>query len=431
MKNLVKKLIPSSVLNIYHWLLAQFAAYYYAYPSTKMTVIGVTGTNGKSTTVNLLSHCIEEAGFKVGFATTINFKVGVREWLNEEKMTMLGRFKLQKLLYQMAENDCRFAIIETSSEGIKQFRHTGIDYDVLVFTNLTPEHIESHGSFENYKNSKLKLFKHLERANKKYKKIIANLDDKHANDFLNFHVTDKIGFTMKNKTSDIVNKTYSAIDIHCDDHGSSFTIADRKFHLNLIGEFQVYNALAAAAAAKSIGIDFKISASALKKIENIPGRVEFINEKQNFKVLVDYAPEPESLKKLYEALNSIKYKKLIHVLGSCGGGRDVARRPILGQMAATKADIIILTNEDPYDDDPEKIIEDVAAGASKIAQVTGKSVYKITDRRAAIKKALSLAKEDDLVLVTGKGAEQAICVAGGKKIAWDDREVIREELSKL
>ncbi|MFW0862725.1 MAG: Mur ligase family protein [Candidatus Komeilibacteria bacterium] len=431
MKSLIKKIIPSFVFSFYHWLLAQLAAYYYAYPSTKMTVIGVTGTNGKSTTVNMLAACIEEAGFKVGFATTINFKIGVREWLNEEKMTMLGRFKLQKLLYQMAENDCRFALIETSSEGIKQFRHTGIDYDVLVFTNLTPEHLEAHGSFDNYKKSKLKLFKHLERANKKYKKIIANIDDKHHADFLNFRVTDKIGFTTKDNTSKAVDKIFAAKNIVSNDKGSTFDIEDRHFHLNLIGDFQVYNALAAATAAKSVGIDFKVSGAALKKIKSIPGRVEFINENQPFKILVDYAPEPEALKKLYQGLDSLKYKKLIHVLGSCGGGRDIARRPILGQMAATKADVIIITNEDPYDDDPQKIIDDVAAGASKVAQVTGKSIYKILDRRAAINKALSIAKEDDLVLVTGKGAEQAICVAGGKKLAWDDREVIREELKRI
>ena len=431
MKQFIKKIVPLFILDTYHWILAQLAAYYYAYPSTKMTVIGVTGTNGKSTTVNLLAHCIEEAGLKVGFATTINFKIGVREWLNEEKMTMLGRFKLQKLLYQMAENDCRYAIIETSSEGIKQYRHMGIDYDVLVFTNLTPEHIEAHGSFENYKKSKLKLFKHLERANKKYKKIIANLDDKHVNEFLDFRVTDKVGYTVKNNTSSKVNKTYTATNIVSTERGSSFTIADRHFHLNMIGEFQVYNALAAASAAKAMGIDLKISSGAFKKIKNIPGRVEFINERQPFKILVDYAPEPESLKKLYQAIDSIKYKKLIHVLGSCGGGRDIARQPILGQMAATKADIIIITNEDPYDDDPNQIIENVASGASKVAQITGKSLYKITDRREAIHKALSLAKDDDLVLVTGKGAEQAICVAKGKKIAWDDRVVIREELKKI
>lgn len=431
MKQLLKKIIPPFVFTIYHWLLAQLAAYYYAYPSTKMTVIGVTGTNGKSTTVNLLAKFIEEAGFKVGFATTINFKVGVREWLNEEKMTMLGRFKLQKLLYQMTESGCRYAIIETSSEGIKQFRHLGIDYDILIFTNLTPEHTESHGSFANYKKSKLRLFKNLERARKKYKKIVANIDDQHATDFLNFRVTDKIGFSLSKTESKSADKVFTATNIKINDKGSEFDIRERHFHLNLIGRFHIYNSLAAVATAKSMGIDIKTCAAALKKIKSIPGRVEFIDEGQPFKVLVDYAPEPESLKQLYQAIDRLKYKKLIHVLGSAGGGRDTTRRPILGQMAATKADIIIVTNEDPYDDDPMEIINDVAAGAVKVAQVTGKSLYKILDRREAINKSLSLAKDNDLVLVTGKGSEQALCVAGGHKIAWDDRVVIREELKKI
>ncbi|MFW0838125.1 MAG: Mur ligase family protein [Candidatus Komeilibacteria bacterium] len=430
-KVVAKKIIPQWIFTIYHWLLAELAALLYRYPSKKMTVIGVTGTNGKSTTVNLLGRCLTEAGFRVGWATTINFKIGSREWLNTAKMTMLGRFQLQKILRQMADANCRFAIIETSSEGIKQYRHLGIDYDVLVFTNLTPEHIEAHGSFANYKTAKLKLFRHLEKTKKKYKKIIANLDDKHAADFLNFHVSDKIGFSLTGKESKLVDNTYQAINIASDANGSHWQIDDRQFHISLVGRFHIYNATTAAVAAKALGIDFKTSANALKKITSIPGRMEFINTGQNFLALIDYAPEPEALKNLYQAIDKIQYKKLIHVLGSCGGGRDRARRPILGQMAATKADIIIITNEDPYDDDPNEIIKEVADGADNVARLSGKKVYQIEDRREAIAKAVSLAKPNDLVLITGKGAEQAICVAGGKKIPWDDRNVLREEIEKL
>ncbi|MFH1668230.1 MAG: UDP-N-acetylmuramyl-tripeptide synthetase, partial [Candidatus Komeilibacteria bacterium] len=395
------------------------------------TIIGVTGTNGKSTTVVMLGKILEEAGNKVGFATTINFKVADKEWLNDQKMTMLGRFKLQKLLKDMTKANCKYAVIETSSEGIKQFRHLGIDYNVLVFTNLTPEHIESHGSFDNYKKAKLKIFKNLGKTNKNKKTIIANIDDQHAADFLSFNVTNKIGFSTKTNTSELVNKVYSAKDIAITNIGSEFKVNDQKFSLNLLGKVHIYNALAAISTAKSLGVDLEISKTALEKIKSIPGRAEFIDEGQSFKVLVDYAPEPESLKQLYTSLDNIEYNKLIHILGSCGGGRDKDRQPLLGQMAATKADTIIITNEDPYDDDPMTIINNVAKGAEKVGQITGKTIYKIVERKEAIAKALKIAKSNDLVLITGKGSEQAMCIAGGKKIPWDDRQIVREELKKL
>lgn len=183
MKNLLKKIIPKSCLFFYHKLLAILAAYAYNFPSRKMVVIGVTGTNGKTTVCNMIAKILEEAGYKVGLTTTANFKIGEKEWINATKQTMQGRFKLQKLLHRMAEAGCKYAIIETSSEGIAQSRHWGISYDVAVFTNLTPEHIESHGSFEKYKEAKGKLFKSLKQKNartekKENKKVsIVNLDD--------------------------------------------------------------------------------------------------------------------------------------------------------------------------------------------------------------------------------------------------------------
>jgi len=167
---------------------------------------------------------------------------------------------------------------------------------------------------------------------------------------------------------------------------------------------------------------------AISKLKPLPGRLEFITNNLNFKILVDYSFEPKALEKLYETIDDIGYKRLIHVLGSTGGGRDKARRLILGKMAGEKADIVIITNEDPYDENPQKIIDDIGMGLADIEQNKRKKVFKILDRRAAIIKALSLAQKNDLVLITGKGAEQAICIAKGKKIPWDDRTVIREEL---
>lgn len=428
MKSLLKKLLPPSIISWYHKCLAYFAMYWYGNPSNKIIVIGVTGTNGKSTTVNLIGKILEQTA-KVGWASTANYKIAEKEWLNDTKMTMLGRMRTQKLLSNMVKAGCKYAIIETSSEGIKQFRHIGINYDVAVFTNLTPEHLESHGGFENYKKAKTKLFEHLTKKSNKIiggqkvlKTIVANLDDANVADFLNFPADQKITFSLQ-KPSDL-----KAEDTQTGATGSNFTVNNYSFAIKLVGEVNIYNALAAIAVAKSQNISNEISEKALADFKNMPGRFEWIDEGQNFKVMVDYAPEPGSMEVLYETLKLFKFNNIIHVLGSCGGGRDKTRQPVLGRMAASNAQIVIVTNEDPYDDDPMEIINNVAAGALEKGKILNQNLFKIEDRREAIKKALSLAKENDLILITGKGSEQFICIAGGKKIPWDDRKVVRELL---
>ena len=429
MKTLLKKFLPSFLIGWYHKFLAYFAMCWHNNPSNKLIVIGVTGTNGKSTTVNLIAKILEAGGNKVGFTTTANFKVADLEWLNDKKMTMLGRFQTQKLLSQMVKAGCQYAIIETSSEGIKQYRHIGINYDIAVFTNLTPEHLEAHGGFENYKKAKGELFTHLTAKPRKIlngqqvpKVIIANLDDEHASYFLNFTADQKITFSI-DKTSDI-----KAENLQINSNGSQFNINKTMFALNLIGKVNVYNALAAVSASKSQHVSDEAIQKALIDFKNMPGRFEWIATNTNFKVMVDYAPEPESMKKLYETLKLFKFNNIIHVLGSCGGGRDKARQPVLGGIAAKNAQIVIITNEDPYDDNPMEIINNVAVGAERAGKILNHNLFKIESRREAIQKALSLAGGGDLVLLTGKGCEQFICVANGKKIPWDERNVVKELL---
>jgi len=388
-KTLIKKFTPKFILNWYHYTLAILAKWIYSNPSGKMVVIGVTGTAGKSSTSYFIAQILENAGIKVGMTTTTIFKIAGKEWLNDKKMTMLGRFQTQKLLKQMLKAGCAVAIVETSSEGIKQYRHIGIDYDILVLTNLYPEHIEAHDSFENYKKTKGKLFKHLGE-----KTIIINTDDQHADYFLDFPAKKKIKYNIKDW--------------------------DNNWQMALLGEYNKYNILAAMAVAKELKVEPRID-----NLKPLPGRLEFIKNNLGINIIVDYSFEPKALEKLYRTIDDIKYNKLIHLLGSTGGGRDKARRPILGKMANKKADIIIITNEDPYDENPQEIIDQVAS------QVDKNKLYKILDRREAIKKALELAGENDLILITGKGAEQVICVANNKKIPWDDRIVVREELKKF
>ncbi|MFA6228237.1 MAG: UDP-N-acetylmuramoyl-L-alanyl-D-glutamate--2,6-diaminopimelate ligase [Patescibacteria group bacterium] len=432
----IKKLIPAVWLAAYHKLLAVLADIIYGRPSEKMVVIGVTGTNGKSSTVSLIAEILEKAGYRVGAASTTLFKLADKEWLNDKKMTMLGRFALQKLLRQMVAAGCRYAVIETSSQGIEQYRHLGIHYDVCVFTNLTPEHIEAHGGFDNYKKAKLKLFKHLADApvkaiggRKIAKAIVVNGDDRQAKEFLDFQVDKKIVFGLAD------GNQLKAENISYRPNGVSFTVGEEKFDLKLFGKFNIYNSLAALAVAQSQGISLEQCRQALEQVGGVPGRMEFIIAGQPFKVLVDYAPEPESMRQLFATIREHQLvdsgNKIIHVFGSCGGGRDVSRRSVLGELSAQNADVCIVTDEDPYDDDPQMIIDQVAAGAKAIGKIEGDNLFRILDRREAIKFALSRAQAGDLVLLTGKGSEQVICVANGLKLKWDEREVVRELLKQF
>lgn len=417
------------MLAAYHLSLSKLASLVYGNPSNKLIVIGVTGTNGKSTTVNLIAKILEQAGFKTAVTSTVNFKIGDSEQLNNLKMTMPGRFFLQRFLSLAVKSGCTHAVIESSSQGVLQFRHLDINYDVMVFTNLTPEHIEAHGGFENYKNAKLEYFKRLNTASKKIKNkiipkiIVANADDPQSAEFTKFQVDKIVTFGQGNadiKGSDFIPKP----------SGIELNVNAEKFSLQLKGIFDFYNSLAAIAAAYALGIDIATSKKALEKITVIPGRMEIIDEGQSFQVIVDYAPEPESLRQLYETIKQWPNEKIIHLLGSTGGGRDIARRKILGQIAGSNADIVIVTNEDPYDDDPAKIIHDVADGAISAGKEIKKNLFRNSDRREAIAQALSLASSNDLVLITGKGSEQKMAVRGGY-IQWDDRIVVREELKKL
>lgn len=425
MLNLLRKISPRFLKQIYHWSLAKLAPLVYFYPSNKLIVIGVTGTNGKTATVNLIAQLLESLGEKVAISSTVNFKLADKEWLNDKKMTMLGRLATQKLLNQAVKEKCTYAVIETSSQGIEQFRHLGINYDLVVFTNLTPEHIEAHGGFENYRAAKEKLFQHLSQSknkniagNKINKIIISNADDVETERLKKYPVNKFLTYALDNQAD------YKIENLNLDNGLVNFDLQNINFKTNFLGKFNAYNILSAISAVNALGFSLeKIKTVTLK---GVPGRQEFIENQKGFKVMIDYAPEPEGLKQLYQALKNLNYNKLIHVLGSCGGGRDKARQPVLGQMAGEFADIVIVTNEDPYDDDPQEIIDNVSSGAIKAGKELNQSLYKILDRKQAIHKALSLAESNDLVLITGKGAEQFICTKNNTKIPHDDRQVVKE-----
>lgn len=446
LKSAIKKLTPGWLLTIYHWKLAWLGAIRYGFPSAKLIVIGITGTNGKSTTVNFLAKILRQAGHRVGFVTTANVNDGRQEWLNKWKLTMPGRWTLQKLLRQMVNHGCEYAIIETSSEGLIQHRQAAINFDLALFTNLTPEHLERHGGFDNYRLAKGRLFKHLTRwPHKKIggriisKIIVANGDDQFSDYFLSFAADQRVAFGFNSQRLAVVQKNLAAAglttaefilahNLQVQDWSSSFTVGQQGVAVNLAGQFNAYNALAALAAAQALGQPAAQAAMGIAQLTSMPGRMEKIDAGQPFTVIVDYAPEPASMRQLYEAVANLTPRMIIHVLGSAGGGRDQARRPILGRLAAERSGVVIVTNEDPYDEDPQLIIDQVAAGAAAVSQA---EVIKILDRRQAIHEALTLARSGDLVLVTGKSCEQWICWANGRKQPWDDRAVVRDELQKL
>lgn len=406
-KELVKKFIPPFLLNTYHHKLAFLGALVFGFPGTdkNMKIIGITGTSGKTTTSDFIVRILEEAGNKVASISTIRFKIGDKVRENKYKMTMPGRFVIQKFLRQAKNAGCNFVVLEVTSEGIRQFRHKFINFDAAVFTNLTPEHIESHGSFENYRNEKLKLFRACKNVH------VINIDDPNAKCFLDIPAKQKITFTL----------------------GDAKKI---NLKLQVPGEFNLYNAMAAICVAKAYGIDLEVCKRALEKAKGIAGRMEIVSVPpeagsryggKNPKVIVDYAHTPEQLESVYKTFfqnpcDIGSRTKLICVLGSCGGGRDKWKRPVLGEIAKKYCDEIFVTNEDPYDEDPMEIIE-------QVAKTAGEKATKILDRKEAIKKAIELAKPEDTVIITGKGAEPWMCVANGKKIPWDDRQIARDTLN--
>lgn len=424
LKRTIRKFLPEPILSAYHWFLAKLAAVVFGFPSNKLIVIGITGTSGKSTTVQFLGQMLEAAGKKVGWASTVSFKVGEREWVNAKKMTMLGRFQTQKLLREMVKSGCEYAIIETSSQGVVQHRHVGINYDVAVFTNLWPEHIESHGGFENYKRAKGKFFEFVAKSSEKklngkviHKAFVVNIDNEHSPYFLSLAKGEVVEFSV------------DAEEVKLSASGSEFNWEDRLVSIKPLGLHNVYNAVCAASIMKALGFSVVETIEAMKKIKAVPGRLEIIDEGQNFSVIVDFAFESKALNSLYETVRLFSHQKIIHVLGSTGGGRDVARWPIVGKLAGEKADLVIATNEDPYDDDPQKIIDQVAAGARSAGKVEGQTLWRVLDRGEAIKKAVGLAEPGDLVLITGKGSEPVMALADGKTVPWDDRAVARDSIN--
>ena len=414
----IERLVPRPIYRFfqpaYHYALSWAGAVAYRHPSRGLCVVAVTGTKGKSSTVELIRCLLAGAGYRAASLSTIQFCIGEECRPNRYKMTVPGRFAVQKFLREALDAGCTHAIVEMTSEGVRQSRHRNIDFNALVFTNLAPEHLESHGSFEAYRDAKLSLARAVADSPKRPRILVANADDPHGAAFLDFPVEVKASYSLRD-----------AEPYHADDRSARFTWHGELFSVPLPGLFNLYNCLAALALGDALGLPRPAMKRALEHVAPVAGRAQRIECGQPFDVIVDYAHTVESLTALYETFSAGGKRRLIALIGATGGGRDARKRAARGALAQRYAARTFITNEDPYDEDPLAIMQALAAG------FTNKTPQLILDRRAAIRAALKAAREGDVVLITGKGTDPYLMGPRGQKTPWSDAAVATEELKKL
>ncbi len=405
------------LFSFYHYFLSFLGNLIYFFPSKKIFVFGVTGTKGKSTTLEIINFVLEKNNFKTALVSSIRVKIGEDSFKNLLN-SMPGRFFLKKFLRKAVSKKCQIALIEVTSEGILQHRHKFIHWDAVAFLNLAPEHIEAHGSYENYRQAKVNLFEYAVNFSKKPKLyFFVNQLDKEKEYFKKPVLESKkqnVEIIEFNKEEFLKTEVYKNLNNEW-----------LKTDFNLENLTLSYNFL------KLFNLEEEKIWRALNEFKGVPGRFEIVVN-EPFKVIIDYAHTPDSLLKIYTLIKE-KYlneeNKLIGVLGSAGGGRDKWKREVMGEIAGKFCDFIILTNEDPYDEDPIEIISQIEKGVRKVKEE--KNIFKILDRFEAILKALSLAKKGDVVILTGKGSESFIHLKNNKKIAWQEKEKVLEAYKKI
>lgn len=405
----LRRLVPKPLLSSYHRALAALGAFLYRYPSAQLILIGVTGTNGKSSTTEFINAIFEEAGYRTALSNSIRTKVATTSHPSRGR-SMPGRFFIQRLLRQAVSEGCTAAIVEMTSEGAVQHRHRGLSLDALVFLNLAPEHIESHGSLKAYADAKFLLGLSLASSSKHPRIMVANGDDAEGARYLALPVEKAIPFSLRD------------VQWGADEHGGNFSFGGTEIAVAFPGSFYIENALAAAKLAEAFGIDAAHIKKGIERVRTIPGRMERIDAGQPYDVIVDYALTPDALEALYKTFPA---QKKICVFGSAGGGRDKWKRPVLGGIAERYCEKVILTNDIAYDEPPQRILEDIAKG------MKGKKPDIVPDRRLAIRQALAEAASlgsGAVVLLTGMGGDTEVTGADGSVIPWDEAGVAREEL---
>lgn len=424
-KERLKPLMPSWAIDASHGLRAVVASCTYRFPARDMTVIAVTGTNGKTTTANIITQILEAANNDVAMLTTVNFRIAGRNFSNATKMTTISPFALQQFIGRARVSGAKFLVLETTSHAIKQHRIWGIPIDMAVLTNVTHDHLDYHGSFKEYRSTKAKLFRGARFA-------IINRDDPNVSVFEKAARGTKLSYGIAARADVMARKLFRQTG------STMFTliapIGQVVIDLPLPGLFNVSNALAGAAAVIPYGVPLTVIKKTLEHFEAVSGRMEVVSTGQPFTVLVDYAHTPDAFEKIYAALRGGYKGRLIHVFGATGD-RDKTKRPILGALAGRNADVVVVTNEDPYTEDPQEIIDQVAQGVTRGARKhnpkrMGENFFVVLDRREAVRLALGMARRNDLVLLTGKGHER-VMVVGTAMVPYSEQDVVREELKAL
>jgi UDP-N-acetylmuramoyl-L-alanyl-D-glutamate--2,6-diaminopimelate ligase len=405
--------VPQVVVPDSRAAMAPMAARFWDDPTAKLRVVGVTGTNGKTTTAFLVREILQAADVYCGLLGTVKQVVGGVE--KEVVRTTPEAIELQKTFRQMLDGGDEACAMEVSSHAMTLHRADAIHFEVAIFTNLTQDHLDFHADMEDYFLAKRKLFE----AGPKV--AIVNVDDPYgrrlAEEF------ECITFSAEGAPAD-----YSASAIEFDASGASFSVSGMQLRTGLPGHFNVANALGAFAAAEAMGVGTELAVAGLARAARVPGRFEPIDEGQGFSVLVDYAHTPDSLENVLRAARRLTRGRLISVFGA-GGDRDRDKRPKMGRAGAELSDLTVITSDNPRSEDPEAIVAEVAGGAEGAAGAGELEV--VVDRREAIALALGRAQPGDTVVIAGKGHEQGQEFEGGRKIPFDDREVAREELGKL
>jgi UDP-N-acetylmuramoyl-L-alanyl-D-glutamate--2,6-diaminopimelate ligase len=429
-RSLVKKFIPRQLFRVIepygHLVEAVLLNIIYGFPARGLKVIGVTGTNGKTTTSFLIQRMLSEAGYRVGLMTTVAYGVGDDIKPQVEHMTTVSVPVLLKRIREMKGQGMDWLVLETTSHALAQHRVWGVPYSVAVFTNLTHEHTDYHGSFRRYMEAKRKLFRMTNHHLSGLRTGVINADDECVNLFAKvikhsvLYGVDHGELRAKNIKSTPSGVSYKAV------------MGDAEFdiHCHLPGSFNIYNSLAAVGVGVTLGLTKEQVEQGIAALDSVEGRMTRVDAGQPFEVIVDFAHTPDSFEKLFKDLRPNVTGKMIVLFGSAGR-RDEAKRPIQGELAGQYADEVIITEEDDRDIDGLKIMDEIAKGAEKAGKVRDKNLWLIHDRSEAIKFALSRAKaKDDVVLLLGKGHEKSIARAHGDD-PWDEVKVARQAIKSL
>ena len=420
----VRSVLPSQAVhlleNVYRKTRIQLVSARYGWPARGLRVIAVTGTNGKTTTANYINEILKQAGYKTAMFTTAVIEVAGESKINDLNATVASVSRMQQFLNEARRSKVDFVILEVTSHSLHQHKLDGVPIEAAVMTNLTQDHLDYHKTMEKYAAAKGLLFV----RNPRY--IVLNRDDDWF-DYFDKYLAEEQKITYgKSEDADV-----RISDIRLYKKGSEAILAfdhQEKSQLAtyLPGEYNVFNMAAAASICYVLGVSMSDIKNGIASLEGIPGRFERATKDEKYEVIVDYAHTPDALEKLLEATRNITKKRIILVFGACGD-RDALKRPIMGKIAAKLADEIILTDEESYNEDPDKIRRDIYAGIEE-SKATNKTT-EIADRREAIRHALNIAKKDDTILITGMGHEQ-FRIINGEKLPWNDTNIVREIISE-